>query len=70
MEMLRSGDMSHNVLLRPDDIIYVPANIPGSIGLTLRQLMYPVQPAMEGMWVPRNAYRATKIKDEDDCYNY
>jgi len=64
MAMITKGDMSHNILLWPDDIIYVPANPPAKVGLVLRQLLFPVQPVLEAVRVPKSYAEATDIDDD------
>ncbi len=50
--MIKSGDMSNNVLLMPNDVINVPPNPLAAIGLALQQLLFPIRPAMEAAAVP------------------
>jgi len=47
MAMIESGDMSNNVLLLPNDVIYVQPNPLARVGLALQQLLFPVRPALE-----------------------
>ena len=62
MAMVTKGDMSHNILLWPDDVIYVPPNPTASVGLALRQLLFPVQPVLEAARVP------TTVEDAADVF--
>ena len=55
MDMVKSGDLSRNVLLRPDDVVYVPPNPFAAVGLALRNILFPTQPVFEA------AYEATYI---------
>ncbi len=57
--MIREGDMSNNVMLQPNDIIYVQANPLAKIGLTLQQLLFPVSPVMQTVGLPARAASAT-----------
>ncbi len=52
MAMIKNGDLSHNILLQPDDVIYVPPNPFAAVGLALRQVLFPVQPVLETVRVP------------------
>ena len=46
-DMIRKGDMSANVLLARNDVIYVPPNPLAAVGLAIQNLMFPVRPAIE-----------------------
>ena len=62
MAMIKKGDMSKNVYLQPDDVIYVPANPLAAVGLALQQLLLPIRPAAETISVPTSAvYSATRV---------
>jgi len=62
MAMIKKGDMSKNVYLQPDDVIYVPANPLAAVGLALQQLLLPIRPAAETISVPATAaYSATRV---------
>ncbi len=52
MAMVKSGDMSRNILLRPDDIVYVPPHPSAAAGLALMQLLFPTRPVLEAVRVP------------------
>ena len=52
MDMVTKGDLSHNVLLQPRDVVYVPANPPAEVGLFLQNLLFPVRPVLEAVRVP------------------
>ena len=54
-DMVEKGDMSKNVLLRPDDVIYVPPTPLAEIGLALQQLLLPIRPAAETVYEPARA---------------
>ena len=53
--MTQKGDLSRNVYLQPDDIIYVPANPLAQVGLAIQQLLFPVRPAAETIRLPASA---------------
>ena len=62
MAMIKKGDMSKNVYLQPDDVIYVPANPLAAVGLAIQQLLLPIQPAAQIISVPASAaYSAERI---------
>jgi len=52
MRMVKAGDMSHNILLKPNDVVYVPPNPFASVGLGLRQVLFPAKPVLEAARVP------------------
>jgi len=55
MKMVKKGDMSHNVMLQPDDVIYVPANPLAAVGLAIQQVLFPIRPATETVSLPASA---------------
>jgi len=63
MAMVKSGDMANNVLLRPNDIIYVQPNPFAAVGLKLQQILFPVSPVLETVRVPRAVERAAEPED-------
>lgn len=50
--MVRSGDMTNNILLKPNDVIYVQPNPLAKVGLALQSLLFPVRPAIEATQAP------------------
>ena len=54
-KMIKDGDMSRNILLQPDDVVYVRANPLAAVGLTIQQLLFPVRPAIEAAGTPASA---------------
>jgi polysaccharide export outer membrane protein len=52
MAMVKSGDMSHNIMLQPDDVIYVPTNPFVATGRALDQILFPTRPVVEGTAIP------------------
>ncbi len=55
MDMVESGDLSINVLLKPGDIVYVPPNPLAAVGLALQQVLFPILPAAEAISAPATA---------------
>ena len=68
MKMVKTGDLSHNVLLQPDDVVYVPPNPFAAVGLALRTILYPVSPVLETLRVP-NALEDSIDDDQNDNNN-
>jgi len=56
-EMYTKGDLSKNVYLQPDDMIYVPPTPLAKIGLAIQELLFPVRPAAETIRLPASAAR-------------
>jgi protein involved in polysaccharide export with SLBB domain len=65
--MVETGDLSHNVLLQPDDIIFVPPNPFAAVGLALQQVLFPMSQASSIAKVPadidNNTYLHWKYRD-------
>jgi hypothetical protein len=55
MAMVESGDLSRNVMLQPDDVVYVPPNPLAAVGLALQQVLLPIRPAAETVYAPAQA---------------
>ncbi len=49
MAMVKSGDMANNILLMPNDVIYVQANPFAKVGLAIEKVMFPVRAATDGL---------------------
>ena len=62
LAMIRSGDMSNNILLMPNDVIYVPPNPFAAVGLALQNILFPVRPVLEAVRVPASIESATSAK--------
>jgi len=52
--MVKTGDTTLNAVLEEGDIVYVPANALATVGLTLQQLLLPIQPAAATVAGPEN----------------
>jgi polysaccharide export outer membrane protein len=61
LAMVEKGDLSKNVLLKPDDVVYVPPNPLAAIGLAVQQILLPIRPAVETVAAPAGAARAVNI---------
>ncbi len=62
-EMIRNGRWDRNILLEPDDIVYVPATPLAWVGLRLREILFPVSPVVEAYQAP------ARVMDADHMYN-
>ncbi len=58
-KMVEEGDLSQNVVLQPDDVVFVPANPLAAVGLAVQQLLFPIRPALEVVSMP--AHTATTV---------
>ena len=56
-KMYEKGDLSTNVYLQPDDMIYVPPTPLAEVGLALQQLLFPIRPAASAVQLPASAAR-------------
>jgi len=65
-KMIRSGDTRCNVLLAEGDIVYVPPTPLAWVGLRVRELLYPIGPAMSIAGQPVHAKNLARDWDEDD----
>ena len=62
-EMVKKGDWSQNVLLEPDDVVYIPPTPGAWLGLRLRELLYPTVPLVQAYVAP------ARFMALDDVYN-
>jgi len=63
--MLRDGDLSGNILLQEGDVIEVPPTPLAWVGHRVRELLYPVDPALRTYTAPAAAINASHVyKDE------
>ncbi len=63
-DIMQSGNLQDNFLLKEGDIVYVPPTPLGWVGLRVRELLYPFQPIMQ-------AYDyAVDVKDAPDRWKY
>jgi len=58
MAMIKRGDMSNNIYLLPNDVVYVQPNPFAELGLALRSVFFPVQPVLEAARVPATINQA------------
>lgn len=63
--MIRKGDLSKNILLEPDDIVYIPATPLAWFADRLRELIYPVAPAVQAYQAPADVMYADEIYNDN-----
>ena len=49
MAMVKSGDLSNNILLKPNDVIYLPPNPFAEVGMTVEAFFFPLRAATNGL---------------------
>jgi len=64
-DMLRKGDFSKNILLEPDDVVYIPPTPLAWIAQRLRELIYPVAPAIQAYQAPADVMYADEAYDDN-----
>ncbi len=64
--MIREGDWSTNVLLEPNDIVYIPPTPLAWVGLRIRELLDPIGPLARAYTAP--AYLANLDEAYDDDF--
>lgn len=69
-KMAKTGDWSQNILLEPDDIVYIPPTPGGWVGLRVREVLFPVAPVAQAYITPAQFRDATKAYDEDSNIRY
>jgi len=50
-KMIKKGDLSDNVLLEENDIVYVPPTIPAAVALVLEEFLRPIARAFTGIYM-------------------
>jgi polysaccharide export outer membrane protein len=65
-DMILNGDWTQNVLLEPDDVVYVPPTPIAWFGQRIRELLYPVGPAVSAYTAPASFLRADEAYDDDN----
>ena len=65
-EMVRAGDWSRNILLEPNDIVYIPPTPAAWIGNKVRTLLYPVAPVVQAYAAPAAFRNLDDVYDDDD----
>ncbi len=65
-KMIREGDLSMNVLLEPNDIVFVPPTPIGWLGLRLAELLFPFNPVVQAYQYPATVMHANDVYEDDD----
>jgi hypothetical protein len=65
-KMVKTGDWSQNILLEPDDVVYIPPTPLAWVGLRAREVLYPVGPAAQAYVTPAAIRDVSETYNEDD----
>jgi protein involved in polysaccharide export with SLBB domain len=63
--MIASGDMANNVILRPDDIVYVQPNPLARLGLAIERVLFPLSAATNALGDYRELVGDLRWIDQD-----
>ena len=63
--MVKNGDLSKNILLEPDDIVCIPPTPLAWFADRLRELIYPITPAVQAYQAPADVIYADDVYDRD-----
>ena len=63
--MTKTGDWSKNILLEPDDVVYVPPTPVAWLGQRVRELLSPVVPLAQAYLAPAEIMALDDVYDEE-----
>lgn len=63
--MIKEGDWTKNILLEPNDIVYIPPTPLALVGNKLREVLYPVGPALQTYVTPARVMAAQDVYEGD-----
>jgi protein involved in polysaccharide export with SLBB domain len=69
-KMIKEGDWSKNILLEPNDIVYVPPTPLAWLGLRIRELLEPIGPIVQAYTAPAYLSNLDEVYEEDDDGRY
>lgn len=64
-EMMRTGDWSKNILLEPDDVVFVPPTPTAWLAHRVHEILFPVAPLAALYTGPAFARDASEVYDDD-----
>ena len=64
-KMIKGGEWSKNILLEPDDIVYIPLTPTAWVAQRLRELIHPVGPVVRAYTAPANLMYMDDAYDQD-----
>jgi len=65
--MVKKGDWSKNLLLEPDDIVYVPPTPVAWLGLRVHEFLSPVTPLLRAYTAPAQLRDVDKVYDDENA---
>lgn len=65
-KMVRTGDVTANVLIEPNDIVYIPPTPLAWLGFRIREVLWPLNPMMEAYVAPAQVIAAKDVYDDED----
>ena len=65
-EMIKTGDWSRNILLEPNDIVYIPPTPGAWLGNKVRALLYPIAPVVQAYAAPAVFRNLDDVYDDDN----
>ncbi|MEK6675358.1 MAG: polysaccharide biosynthesis/export family protein [Planctomycetota bacterium] len=65
-QMIKKGDWSRNILLEPDDIVYVPPTPLAWLGQKIQETLSPVAPVAQAYLAPAQIQNLGDAYDEND----
>ena len=63
--MIKTGDWSKNILLEPNDIVYIPPTPGAWIGQRMREILLPIVPVAQAYTLPAQLARLDDVYDDD-----
>lgn len=64
-KMIKEGDWTQNILLEPNDIVYIPPTPVAWMGQRVRELIYPIGPAVQAYSAPADVIYADEVYNDD-----
>jgi len=65
-KMVETGDWSQNILLEPNDVVWVPPTIPAKFAQVIREVFFPVGPAVQAYAAPAAFKALDRVYNGDD----
>jgi len=69
-KMVQTGDWSSNILLEPDDVVYIPPTPGAWLGLRIREVLFPIAPLAQAYTTPAQVRDLDQVYKKDGNTNY
>ncbi len=69
-KMVKTGDWSQNILLEPDDIIYIPPTPFAWLGQRIQEILFPIGPVVQAYTTPAYMRYAQDAYDDEEGGGY